>query len=94
MTTWDGHSYVPQGAEAGITVRRCECTEGTGPHGCQATAQWLVGIGSRMTDRQLSCGRHLNRTCWLMLGAELPGRAVTLSVTPVVTWQSLLGEAP
>lgn len=42
----------------------------TGPDGCQAQAVWVVGVGQRITDRQLSCGRHLNRTCQAMQGAE------------------------
>ncbi len=53
-------------------MKRCECTEDTGPDGCSARAVWDVGVGNRTIDRQLSCGRHLNRTCWIMLGAELP----------------------
>lgn len=62
-------------------IIRCECTENTGPDGCPAQASWLVGIGSRATDRQYSCGRHLHRTCRAMLGAEEP-RTAALTVTP------------
>lgn len=62
-------------------MSRCECREGTGPDGCQATAAWLVSVGRRSLDAQLSCGRHLNRTCTLMAEAEFPRRDVTLAVT-------------
>lgn len=63
-------------------MKNCECTENTGSEGCNAAALWLVGIGSRKTDRQLSCGRHLNRTCEAMIQAEMPRRAV-LTIAPV-----------
>lgn len=59
----------------------CECTENTGPDGCPAQAAWLVGIGSRTIDRQYSCGRHLHRTCRMMLEAEKP-RHAALTITP------------
>jgi hypothetical protein len=61
---------------------RCECTDLAGPDGCHAQAIWLVAVGSRQSDAQRSCGRHLNRTCWLMTGGE-GDRHVTLSVTMV-----------
>jgi hypothetical protein len=64
----------------------CECKEGTGVNGCTSYAQWLVGIGGRAFDRQLSCGRHLNRTCWLMIEADKP-RTATLTVTALGSWQ-------
>lgn len=70
-----------------MAAPRCECTEVTSGLGCRITASWLVGVGSRKSDAQLSCGRHLNITCQLM--ASLEGRAgVTLTVTPVTARQA------
>lgn len=59
---------------------RCECTENTGLV-CPARASWLVGIGSRTSDRQYCCGRHLHRACRAMLEAEKP-RHAALTVIP------------
>jgi hypothetical protein len=53
-----------------MTVKRCECTDGTGPDGCPARGTWRVQVGTRKTDAQRSCGRHLNRVCLAMEGAE------------------------
>lgn len=61
---------------------RCECAEFTGLDGCPAAGTWRVQVGSRNADAQLSCGRHLNRTCQALAAAELPRRA-TLTLTPV-----------
>jgi hypothetical protein len=73
-----------------FTVIKCECKDGTGLNGCQARASWLVGwpVGGR----QYSCGRHLNRTCWAMVEAEMPRRNVTLTVTPVLPLEELVGQ--
>jgi hypothetical protein len=59
----------------------CECTENRTGLRCPARASWLVGVGSRVSDRQLACGRHLHRICRAMLGADLPHH-VTLTITP------------
>lgn len=42
---------------------------------CSAVPKWQVRAGSRVTDAQYSCGRHLDRTCEAMAGAELPRTA-------------------
>lgn len=52
------------------------------PDGCREKAVWLVGVGDRKADRQLSCGRHLNRTCHAMAEAEYP-RTVRLTLVLV-----------
>lgn len=70
----------PQLAGYAVSGPRCECTENTGLV-CRARAAWLVGIGSRVIDRQYACGRHLHRTCRAMLGAEKP-RTAALTITP------------
>lgn len=70
--------------------RTCECTDGTGPDGCPATATWQIGVGTRKSDRQVSCGRHLNRVCWAMVSAEAP-RNANLTVTPLGHWSELMG---
>lgn len=60
----------------------CEGVTGIGQP-CPAPAAWLVAVGSRTSDAQHACARHLNSTCWLMLGNEMPRRDITLAVTPV-----------
>ena len=70
--------------------RTCECAEGTGLDGCKAAATWMVGVGTRVSDRQLSCGRHLNRVCWAMVAGEAP-RNPSLTITPLGEWTPLLG---
>lgn len=52
------------------------------PHACGARASWIVAVGTRKSDAQASCGRHLNLTCTAMRGAETRA-TVTLTVTPV-----------
>ena len=59
----------------------CEAPD-SGLDGCKATAAWLVRVGTRTTDGQRSCGRHLNRTCELMLFNE-GRRGATLTITAV-----------
>lgn len=54
--------------------------------GCQAPPVWCVSVGTRHTDAQLSCGRHLNRTCVAMLGAE--GRQAALTVRRIASFAS------
>jgi hypothetical protein len=52
-------------------------------------AAWAVSVGTRVTDRQLSCGRHLNRVCWAMVEAEMPRHAY-LTLVPVGSWEEYL----
>ena len=66
-----------------IEVKLCEQAEIKG--GCKERAQWRVAVGTRSADAQLSCGRHLNRTCWAMVGAESPRVHVALTVTPFLS---------
>jgi hypothetical protein len=66
-------------------VKRCECTENLGPGGCPAAASWRVRVGTRRTDAQLSCGRHLHRVCLAMTGAEAP-RNASLTVARLGSW--------
>jgi len=58
---------------------RCECTETASGRRCAGTATWLIRVGTRHIDAQLSCGLHLNQTCQAMLSAE--GRNAALTVT-------------
>ena len=62
---------------------RCECPEFRTGLTCGRAAAWLVQVGRRLSDAQLSCRLHLSRTCEIMLGAEtmLTERTVTLTVT-------------
>jgi len=49
---------------------------------CTRRAAWLVGVGSRVTDRQASCGDCLAFTCASMVSAE--GRdTVRLTLIPL-----------
>jgi hypothetical protein len=60
---------------------RCEVNDAVlrlGPAGCLIPPIWLVAVGTRHSDAQYSCGRHLNRTCEAMLGAEGREAALTL----------------
>jgi hypothetical protein len=59
---------------------RCEHTDTFDGFRCRARALWQVGIGTRQTDAQLSCGSHLSKTCKAMLAAE--NRNATLTITP------------
>jgi hypothetical protein len=62
-------------------VRKCESRERRTGLLCPAVALWLVQIGTRKTDAQLSCGRHLNLVCAAMAVTE--ERPVALTVTEV-----------
>lgn len=62
-----------------MPVKLCEYPELP----CRARAAWLVTVGSRKADRQLSCGRHLNQACLALASAELP-RTALLTVTSVI----------
>ena len=65
-----------------MSVRGCECPEFRSGLICGSLPKWLVMVGTRKSDAQLSCGVHLNATCALMLAAE--GRSgAALTVTPV-----------
>lgn len=48
---------------------------------CGQPAVWLIGVGSRVMDRQLSCSDCLAFACAAMENAE--GRTVTLTLIPV-----------
>jgi len=79
----DGHASGPPCPAVARVIQsppRCECTEARSGRRCASAAVWLVRVGTRHTDAQLSCGLHLNRTCQVMLGAE--GRSAALTVTP------------
>lgn len=52
------------------------------PEVCGARASWLVAVGSRKTDAQRSCGRHLNLTCDVLFWAEQRTDA-TLTITRI-----------
>ncbi len=60
---------------------RCEIREA--PLGCNAPPVWVVTVGTRQSDRQYSCGLHLNRTCMAMLAAE--GREAALTVQKIAS---------
>jgi hypothetical protein len=49
---------------------------------CRQPAQWKAQVGTRETDAQLACGRHLSPVCQAMYEAEAPRRPV-LTVTAV-----------
>ena len=72
-----------------MAERHCEFSD-FGPV-CGASAAWIVAVGSRKSDAQRSCRRHLSRTCDVMRAAE--NRAgVVLTVTPVEQWDSQFSE--
>lgn len=48
---------------------------------CRSRALWVVSVGTRLADRQRSCGRHLVMTCRAMYEAENRPNA-TLTLTP------------
>lgn len=48
----------------------CECPEFRTGLTCGHAAMWLVRVGTRKADAQLSCSHHLSRTCTIMLSAE------------------------
>lgn len=53
------------------------------PHACGARASWVVAVGTRKSDAQASCGRHLNLTCTTMQAAEQrTGVAFTVTAIP------------
>lgn len=82
---------VPGSGQAGEPrdLARCQAPDGRG-RACGARASWLVSVGSRRSDAQLACGRHLNMAALAMLGAE--GRAsAVLAVTPVAGLRALTG---
>jgi hypothetical protein len=56
---------------------------------CSGTAIFLVGIGTRQFDRQLSCARHLANTIIKMIGAEgapTAGTNVDVSKNATIAW--------
>jgi hypothetical protein len=61
---------------------KCECPELRTGRPCGLAAVWFVQVGSRQSDGQYCCGKHLHGTCEAMSGAELPRRAA-LTVTAV-----------
>lgn len=58
----------------------CECPEVRTGLTCGRSAAWLVQVGTRKADAQLSCARHLSGTCAMMLSAE-DRPAATVTVT-------------
>ena len=58
----------------------CECPEFRTGLTCGKAPKWLVQVGTRKTDAQLSCARHLSGTCTIMLSAE-DRPAATVTVT-------------
>ena len=58
-------------------MRHCECLIGATGEWCKATATWCVQVGTRQSDAQDSCKRHLSQTCWAMLQGE--SRALTVT---------------
>jgi hypothetical protein len=59
----------------------CESLKWSGVS-CGSPAAWLVRVGSRASDEQAACGRHLNSACQALYGAEGRSGAV-LTVRPV-----------
>jgi hypothetical protein len=55
---------------------------------CTGTAIFLVGIGTRQFDRQLSCARHLALTIITMIGAEglTSGAQVDAGRNATIAW--------
>lgn len=60
----------------------CECPGFRTGLTCGHVAKWIVQLGTRKTDAQLSCTHHLSRTCEIMLSAE-GRRGASLTVTAV-----------
>lgn len=50
---------------------------------CKSAAAWVVRVGARETDQQLSCGTHLSFVCSAMYEAE-GRRGAELTVRPAV----------
>jgi len=66
-----------------MAERGCELADFGPP--CGARTAWVVSVGSRKSDAQRSCKRHLSRTCEVLQGAE-NRTGVTFTVTPVEQW--------
>lgn len=49
---------------------QCESREEQTGKPCRARASWIVAVGSRTTDEQAACGRHLNLALTAMVDAE------------------------
>lgn len=64
-------------------MKACECPEFSSGLPCGRSAMWLVQVGTRKADAQLSCPRHLSMTCSALYGADDP-RKPTLTVTAVM----------
>lgn len=65
-----------------MTRARCESIEDQTGDRCRCYAHWIIGVSTRMSDKQLACGRHLHSASRAMAAAE--GRAgVTLTLTPI-----------
>ena len=58
----------------------CECPEFASGLPCGKAAKWLIQVGTRKADAQLSCARHLSMTCQALYEAEHPRKPV-LTVT-------------
>jgi hypothetical protein len=50
----------------------CECRQFPNEPPCRASATWLVRVGTRQSDAQRSCARHLSKTCIAMGQADKP----------------------
>ena len=60
----------------------CESIEDRTGDPCPCYAQWIIQVGTRTTDRQRACGRHLHPASRAIAAAE--SRAgVTLTLTPL-----------
>lgn len=50
--------------------QRCESIEDLTGLPCPCYAAWVINVGTRVYDRQHSCGRHLHSACRMMAAAE------------------------
>jgi hypothetical protein len=52
------------------TRRQCESNQERTGLPCPCWAKWIVGVGTRKSDEQAACARHLAAACTALEGAE------------------------
>jgi hypothetical protein len=50
--------------------RDCESVQERTGLPCPARALWIVGVGTRKSDEQAACARHLSAACTALESAE------------------------
>ena len=53
-----------------VREMKCESVQESTGQPCRAAALWIVSAGTRKSDEQAACCRHLSPACAAMAGAE------------------------